>query len=111
RAAGIAHARPHAAGELLDDTDHAALVRHPALHAFRHELVDVHLGILEVAVGRALLHRAERAHAAIGLVGASLEQLDLARRLLGAGEQRAEHYRMRAGGERLGDVARVAHAA
>ena len=47
---------------------------------------------LEVAVGRALLHRADRAHAAIALVRAALEELDLARRLLGAGEDAAHHH-------------------
>src|SRR5437867_1047198 len=111
RASGVAHARPHAAHQLLDDAERAALVGHAALHPFGHQLVDVHLGFLEIAVGGALLHRAERPHAAVGLVGAPLEQLDLSRRFLGAGEQRPEHDRMRPGAERLGDVARVAYAA
>src|SRR5258705_2115610 len=60
RAAGIAHARPDAAHELLDDAERAALVRHPTLDALGNELVHVHLGVLEVAVRRAFLHRAER---------------------------------------------------
>src|SRR4051794_5900057 len=49
RAAGVAHARPDAAHELLDDAERAALVRYPALDALGNELVDVHLGVLEVA--------------------------------------------------------------
>ena len=53
------------------------------------------LGILEVAVGRALLHRAERAHAAVALVRAALVELDLARRLLGAGEEAPQHHARR----------------
>ena len=69
------------------------------------------LAFLEVAIGRALLHRADRAHAAVALVGAALEQDDLARRFLGAGERAAHHHRVGAGGDRLGDVARVADAA
>ena len=67
--------------------------------------------ILEVAVGAALLHGAERAHAAIALVRAALVELDLAGRLLGAREQAAEHHARRAGGDRLGDVAGIADAA
>ena len=60
---------------------------------------------------RSLLHRAERAHAAIALVRAALVQLDFARRFFGAGEHAADHHAVRAGGERLGDVAGVADAA
>ena len=56
-------------------------------------------------------HGAERAHAAIGLVGAALVELDLAGRFLGAGEQAADHHAVRAGGDRLGDVAGIADAA
>src|SRR5690606_12508218 len=79
--------------------------------ALGYQLVDVAGGVLEVAVGRALLHRAQRAHAAIGLVRAALVQDDFARRLLGACEHRTEHHRVRAGGDGLGDVARIADAA
>src|SRR5205085_12261364 len=88
-----------------------ALVRHAALHALGHELVDVHVRVLEIAVRGALLHSAERAHAAVGLVGAPLIELDFAGRLVGAGEEGAEHYGVRAGGDGFRDVARVAHAA
>ena len=50
--------------------------------------------VLEIAVARAvaLRHRAERAHAAVGLVRGALVQLDLARRFLGAREQPADHH-------------------
>jgi hypothetical protein len=41
----------------------------------------------------------------------ALEQLEVARCLVGAGEQRAEHHRRRAGGDRLDDVAGVGDAA
>ena len=64
-----------------------------------------------VAVGAEALHRAHRAHAAVALVAATLEQLHLARALLGAGEQRAEHHGLGAGGDRLDDVAGVRDAA
>src|SRR5687767_15752308 len=48
------------------------LVRDAALDALRDQLVGVVLGVLEIAVARAFLHRADRAHAAIRLVRASL---------------------------------------
>jgi hypothetical protein len=42
-------------------------------------------------------HGAQRTHAAIGLVGAALVQLDFARRFLGAGEQADHHHAVRTG--------------
>ena len=115
-APGVAHRRAQSAHQLVDHVHERALVRHAALDAFGHELLrggDRILGleILEVAVRAALLHRAERAHAAVALVRAALVELDLAGRLVGAGEQAAEHHAGRAGGDRLRDVAGVADAA
>ena len=66
---------------------------------------------LEVAVGRAARHGADRAHAAVRLVGAALVEEHLARRLVGAGEQRADHGAVGAGGDRLGEVAGILDAA
>ena len=60
-----------------------ALVGHLALDALGHQLVGRGL-LLEVAVGRAARHRAERAHAAVGLEAAALVEDHLARRLVGA---------------------------
>src|SRR5690606_8875527 len=48
-AAHVAHRRAQAAGQLVDDAAQGAAVRHPALDAFGHQLVDV-AGVLEVAV-------------------------------------------------------------
>ena len=106
-AARVAHRGAQAARELLEDRDHAALVRHAALDAFGHELLELGGGVLEVAVGgaMALRHGAERAHAAVGLVGSALVELHFAGGLLGAGEEAADHDRVRAGDDRLGDVA------
>jgi len=59
----------------------------------------------------AFAHRAERTHAAIGLVGSALVQLDFTGGFLGAGEQAADHDRMRARRDRLGDVPGEADAA
>src|SRR5207245_776521 len=69
--------------------------------------------VLEVAVPAplALAHRLERPHAAIELVGPALVEDRLARALLRAGEETADHDAVGAGGDRLGDVARELDAA
>ena len=85
--------------------------RDHALHALRHQLQLVLDVLLEVAVGRAARHGADAAHAAIGLVRAALVQEHLTGRLVGAGQQAADHHRVGAGGQRLDDVAAGAHAA
>ena len=56
-------------------------------------------------------HRPERAHAAIGLEAPALVDDRLPGALGQAGEQAADHHAVGPGGERLGDVARVADAA
>src|SRR6202140_4906431 len=112
-AAGIAHGPPQSARQLTQDGDHAPLVGNAPLHAFRHQLLELGGRVLEITIRRAVAfaHRAERAHAAIGLVGSSLVQLDVTGGFLGAGEQAADHDRMRARRDRLGDVPREADAA
>ena len=60
---------------------------------------------LRVAIRRAGFHRAERAHAAVGLESASLIQNRFAGRFFGAGEKSADHHRRCARRNCLGDVA------
>ena len=67
--------------------------------------------LLEVAVGAAARHGADRAHAAIGFVGAPLIQIGLAWALVRAGQQRADHGAVGAGRDRLDDVAGILDAA
>ena len=110
-AAGVAHAGAQAADHLVDDRRHRALEGHAAFDAFRHELLDFARGVLEVAVLAALGHRTQRAHAAIALVATALEQLDLARGFLGAGEHAAHHHGGGTGGNGFCKVTGVAHAA
>src|SRR6185295_1571405 len=112
-AAGVAHRGPQAAGELVENLDERAFVRHATLDALRDELLQLFGRILEIAILRAvrLRHRSERAHAAIRLVGRALVQLDFARRLFGASEQTANHHAVRAGDQRLGDITGEANAA
>src|SRR5258708_26628877 len=79
-AAGVAHCRAQAADQLMDDVADRALVGHAALYAFGHQLQRALDLLLEVAVGRAARHGADRAHAAVRLVGTALVEDDLARR-------------------------------
>ena len=109
--ADITHGRAQAAGELVHDIADRALVGHLAFDAFGHEFQRVLDVLLEIAVGRAARHRADRAHAAIGLVGAALPEKHFARRLVGAGEQRADHGDVGAGGERFRQIAGIFDAA
>src|SRR5437762_1249097 len=96
RRAAVAHRLADAAHELVHDRRQRALVRDAALDSLGHELVHVFDVVLEVAVLReaARLHRAERAHAAVLLEALALVHDHLARRLVGAGEHRAEHDRV-----------------
>src|SRR6185437_10688686 len=51
-AAGIAHGGAQAAGQLRQDRDQAALVRHAPLDALRHELLELGRRVLKIAVRR-----------------------------------------------------------
>ena len=98
-AAAVAHAGAQAADELVNHRRDAALVRDAALDPLGHELlgrlrvrIEIEL-VLEVAVAAAAAHRAERSHAAVFLEAAALVENHLARALVGAGEQAADHRR------------------
>ena len=90
-----------------------ALVGHATLDTFRHQLFYLFRRILEITVCGSLFlrHGAQRSHAAIRFIRTSLIQLDFTGRLFGAGEQSAEHHRIRAGRDGLGHVARITDAA
>src|SRR5262249_20222401 len=109
-AAAIAHPGLQPADELVDVECEAALVRHSPFDALGNEL---HLGLvtLELAIAAAFLPRLDRSDAAVQLVGAPLVEDRLPGPLLGAGKEAADHDGVRPGGDRLGDVARPAHAA
>ena len=108
----VAHRLAHPADELVQDRRDGPLVRDPPFDSLRDELLDVLDVALEVAVaGRtAGAHRAERAHAAVLLEPFALMENDVAGALVGAGEERPGHDRVRAGGNRLRNVARRGHA-
>ena len=100
----VAHGRAQAAGELMHHVADRPLVGHLPLDAFGNKLQRILDVLLEVAVGGAARHCADRTHAAIGLVGAALPQEHLAGCLVGARQQRADHGDVGACGERLGEV-------
>src|SRR5262245_50737216 len=58
--AGVAHGRLEATDELMDHRAGRPFVGHAALHTFGHQLQLVRHLLLEVAVGRAARHGAER---------------------------------------------------
>ena len=108
-AAQIAHRRTNPADQLLDDRQHRPLVRHAAFDTLRHQFVNVGRTVLKVAIRRTLSHRTERAHATIGFVGTTLKQFDLAWCLVGTGKQATKHDGVGTSGNRLADVAGIAH--
>src|SRR6218665_349679 len=73
----VTHAGTQATGHLEDDGNHGAFVGYTAFDAFGHQLVGLPITrgrFLEVAVGAALLHGPDGAHAAVTFVAAALEQ-------------------------------------
>src|SRR6476620_9464089 len=109
RRSAIAHAGAQAADELMNHRGDRALVLHAALDPLRHQLVaaagvEIEL-VLEVAVAAAAAHRADRAHPAILLEAAALVDDHLARALVGAGEEVADHGAAGADGDGFRDVA------
>src|SRR5688572_19465439 len=76
---------------------------------------DVALEIAILGIGRAAAtargHGAERSHAAIRLELLAVDEDQLTRALLTAGQQGTEHHRVGTGHQRLGDVAGVLQAA
>src|SRR5262245_26427722 len=97
-APAVAHAGAQAAHELVARGRDAALVRDAPLDAFRYQLlrgvgvrVEIEL-VLEVAIAAAAAHRAERTHPAVLLEAAALVENHLARALVGAREQAADHH-------------------
>ena len=101
----------HAAHQLEDDRQHAALVGDAAFDTFRHELVGLHGGVLEITVSRTIGHRAQRAHAAVRLVAAALVQDHFAWRFFRTGKHGTHHDGRGASGQRFRNIAREADTA
>ncbi|MPL90530.1 hypothetical protein SDC9_36582 [bioreactor metagenome] len=108
--ASVAHRGAQAPHHLVQHRCDRPLVGHLPLDPLGHQLVGGRI-LLEVAVGRAARHRAEASHAAIGLVRPALVKDHLARRLVGAGDRRADHGAACARRDRLREIARELDAA
>ena len=89
RGPAVSHARAQTAEQLMDAAGQAAAVGNAAFDALGHELARILDVGLEVAVRAALAHGAHRAHAAVDLVGAPLEEHHLTGSLVGPREERA----------------------
>ncbi len=110
-AAGVAHAGAQAAKQLMDVVRKRPAIGDATFDPFGDQF-DIAFDIpLEVAVLAPLLHGAEAAHAAVGLVGAALIKNGFSGGLLGAGKQGPDHHYVSAGGNRLGDFTRILDAA
>ena len=104
----------------MNDGINVTAERHAAFHAFWYQLVlaaHIRLEVTVLGVGALLacepaaLHRTHGAHAAVALVLLALNDDDIARGLGSAREHRAQHDRIRAGGQRLGNITGVLHTA
>src|SRR5215831_7847553 len=114
--AAVSHGHAQSAYQLVGDGGERPAVGDLALDSLRDQLVLTQHVVLEVpvlGVGLApfpVAHRAEGAHATVRLVLLAVDEDHLAGALLAAGEQAAEHHRVRAGRDRLGYVAGVLQA-
>src|SRR5450830_1420183 len=110
-ATAVAHRLTHAAHQLEDDRQHAAFVGHAAFDTFRHELVGLHGGVLEITVSRTIGHRAQATHAAVGFVAAALVQDHFAWCFFRTGKHGTHHDGRGTGCQCFRDIAREADAA
>src|SRR6266705_5537978 len=106
-AAAIAHSGAQSSNQLVDERSERAFVWDSSFDALGYELGHLELACLAITVAAAFFHRRERAHAAVALERAALEQDYLARAFIRSGEQRSDHHRVRARRDRFADIARV----
>ena len=109
--AGVAHCGAQPSDHLVQDRSGRALIGNLAFDAFRDKLVAFADLFLEVTICRAARHCADRAHAAIAFVGASLEQEDFARCFVCACQHRTNHCAVCTCRDGLGQIARELNAA
>src|SRR5690606_26053531 len=113
----VEHGLAQAADELVGDDAQRAAVGHPALDPLRDDLVvvgDVTLEVAVLGVGDAPpagLHGPQAAHPPVGLVLLAVDVDQVSGALVAAGQERADHDRVRARHEGFGDVTGVLQAA
>src|SRR6266481_10150977 len=79
----IPHSAPQPPDHLIDHVGDRTAIRDTPFDALRDELLQRDLALLEVAVGRALLHRGQAAHSPDELESPPLEQERLSRAFFG----------------------------
>jgi hypothetical protein len=91
RRTAIPHAGTKPAIKLMQAGRKPAAIRNPTFNAFRNKLALLHIR-LEIAVCTPLSHCPKRTHAAVDLIGTTLEENDFAGRFVRTGEQRSNHH-------------------
>src|SRR5262245_1569536 len=89
----------------MDIEGERALVRHLPFNPFRDQLLGIFHVCLAVAVSAPLAHGTERTHPAINFVSSALIENRFPGTLFGPREKTADHHRVRAGRQRLCDIA------
>jgi len=103
----VPHTGTETADELVDIRPQGAAQRHHPFDSFGYQL-DVTVNIrLEVTVLAPFLHGADGAHAAVALVGAALVEDGITGGLFRPGKKGADHDDIRAGSNRLCQVAGI----
>src|SRR5699024_1341250 len=110
--ADVEHRLPQTAGELVGDLLEVSAVGDAAFDALGDEVgvggdVGLEVAVLRVGPALARCHRAQRAHAAVGLVLLAVDEDELSGRLIAAGQKRSEHDGVGTGDESLADVTGV----
>ena len=104
----VTHTCAETAYELVHHLGQSTLVRNLGHDTLRYEFLDVLFHILEITVLGTELHGFKRTHTAVGLELTAVEDDGLSGRLLDSGEKRAGHDGVRAGGQSLDDITRIA---
>src|SRR5690625_1470074 len=91
RCTAITHRCTHPTSQLMNDSDHAAFIRHATLNPLRDQLISATARLLKVAVSRAINHRTQATHATICFIRAPLVENDLTRCLFGTGKHTTHH--------------------
>src|SRR5436309_7619498 len=87
----ISHSTAQSADHLEQDIADRTLVRHSAFDSLGDELLRGHLAFLEIAIGAAILHRAETAHPANHLEATTFQQQRFSGTLLSPRAPRSHH--------------------
>src|SRR5690606_30306480 len=103
-AASVTHGGAQTANQLVHDVTHRALAGNTTFDTVRNQLLNTFAGVLEVTVAGALPHGTQGTHTTVSFVATTLEQFDFTRGFVSTGQQAANHHRVGASGNGLGDI-------